>query len=298
MHCENCKARLQLWWDDQLTNEERAELKTHLDECEDCRQEFAANLEVWELMGRLPVPEPSGDMQAGFNVMLDRFKESVGEPAGVGSAGFGGFRQLFGRQPALATAFSLLLIAGGVGLGYAIRSAVPATASAASMATAGMATVAGTAASTAAVQPDSDRQQLAALSTQVHEMREMMMLSLLQNPSASERMRGVSYTSDIKNVNPGMAEALLATLNNDPNVNVRLTTLEALTHFANDPAVREGLVQSILQQDSPLVQSALADVMLKLQEKRSIRSFKKLLQQKDLNGMVRSKIQQTISRLT
>jgi HEAT repeats/Putative zinc-finger len=290
MHCENCKAQLQLWWTDQLSPEERAELKAHLDECEDCRLEFAANLEVWELMGRLPVPEPSGDMQAAFNVVLNRFKESVGEPAGMRSAGLGGFWQLFRLQPWLATAFSLLLIAGGVGLGYAIRRPVTVPVSAAAAAT--------TAAATDAAQPLSDRQQLAALSTQVHEMREMMMLSLLQNPSASERMRGVSYTSDIKNVNPGMADALLATLNNDPNVNVRLTTLEALTHFANDPAVREGLVQSILQQDSPLVQSALADVMLKLQEKRSIRSFKKLLQQKDLNGMVRTKIRQTINRLT
>jgi hypothetical protein len=285
MHCENCKAQLQLWWDDQLTSEERAELKTHLDECEDCHQEFAANLEVWELMGRLPVPEPSGDMQATFNAALGRFKQSVGEPAGMRSAGFGGFWQLFRLQPWLATAFSLLLIAGGVGLGYAIRR--PA-----------LATTATTAAATDAAQPVSDRQQLAALSTQVHEMREMMMLSLLQNPSASERMRGVSYTSDIKNVNPGMADALLATLNNDPNVNVRLTTLEALTHFANDPKVREGLVQSILEQDSPLVQSALADVMLKLQEKRAVKSFKKLLKQKDLNGMVKTKIEQTISRLT
>jgi hypothetical protein len=292
MHCENCKAQLQLWWDDQLTSEERAELKTHLDECEDCRQEFAANLEVWELMGRLPVPEPSGDMQASFNAVLSRFKESVGEPAGMRSVGFGGFRQLFRLQPWLATAFSLLLIAGGVGLGYAIRRPAtvsdPATTAAAQTA----------AAATDASQPVSDRQQLAALSTQVHEMREMMMLSLLQNPSASERMRGVSYTSDIKNVNPGMADALLATLNNDPNVNVRLTTLEALTHFANDPRVREGLVQSILEQDSPLVQSALADVMLKLQEKRAVKSFKKLLKQKDLNGMVKTKIEQTISRLT
>jgi hypothetical protein len=288
MHCENCKAQLQLWWNDQLTSDERAELKTHLDECEDCRQEFAANLEVWELMGRLPVPEPSGDMQASFNAVLNRFKESVGEPAGMRSAGFGSFMQLFRLQPWLATAFSLLLIAGGGGLGYAIRRPAPVSETAA----------AATNAAATAAQPVSDRQQLAALSTQVHETGEMMMLSLLQNPSASERMRGVSYTSDIKNVNPGMADALLATLNNDPNVNVRLTTLEALTHFANDPRVREGLVQSILEQDSPLVQSALADVMLKLQEKRAVKSFKKLLKQKDLNGMVKTKIEQTISRLT
>jgi len=42
----------------------------------------------------------------------------------------------------------------------------------------------------------------------------------------------------------------------------------------------------------------MADVMLKLQEKRAIQPFKKLLQQKDLNSMVRTKIEETITRLT
>jgi hypothetical protein len=46
------------------------------------------------------------------------------------------------------------------------------------------------------------------------------------------------------------------------------------------------------------MQAALADVMLKLQEKRAIQSFKKLLQQKGLNEMVRSKIEQVITCLT
>jgi HEAT repeat protein len=128
-------------------------------------------------------------------------------------------------------------------------------------------------------------------------MREMMMLSLLENPSASERIRGVGYTTEIKAANKQVIDALLTTLNNDPNVNVRLMTLDALTHFAGDAGVREGLVQSIVQQESPLVQSAMADVMLKLQEKRSIQPFKKLLQQKQLNTMVKTKIEQTINRL-
>jgi hypothetical protein len=141
------------------------------------------------------------------------------------------------------------------------------------------------------------KQQIDSLSAQVHDMREMMMLSLLENPSASERIRAVGFTSEITNVNAKMIEALLTTLNNDPNVNVRLMTLEALTHYAENPAVREGLVQSIVQQESPLVQSALADAMLKMQEKKSIQPFKKLLGQKSINGQVRTKIEQTISRL-
>jgi len=67
--------------------------------------------------------------------------------------------------------------------------------------------------------------------------------------------------------------------------------------LANHPEVRQGLVQSITQQDSPLLQSAIADVMLKLQEKRSVKSFEDLLKQKNLNPGVRDKIKQTITQL-
>jgi HEAT repeat protein len=123
------------------------------------------------------------------------------------------------------------------------------------------------------------------------------MLALLENPSASERMRGVSYTSEIKHADKEVINALLATLNNDPNVNVRLSTLDALVQLANHPEVREGLIKSIAQQDSPLMQSAIADVMLKLQEKRSVKSFKELLKQKNLDQGVRDKIKETITQL-
>ncbi len=94
-----------------------------------------------------------------------------------------------------------------------------------------------------------------------------------------------------------MVDALLETLNDDPNVNVRLVTLEALVKFANEPAVRQGLVQSIANQESPLMQSAIADVMVKLQEKRSVRSLQELLKKSDLNESIRSKIEMSISKL-
>jgi hypothetical protein len=318
MQCQKHKELLERWWNDQLTEEERADLRAQLAECEDCQRELAGSRELWDLMGYMPVPEPSGEMQVNFNAMLDSYKASVEgrkKPSGIA-----GLWQLLSGQPWLATAFSLLLIAGGFGLGYIVnRPAAPGIASTTGGPALSPVSSSVRPAQTAVVQPSSPVQpatglspsqgpavpsssstesRLEALSAQLHEMREMVMLSLLQNPSASERMRAVSYTSGSRNVNPNIATALLMTLNNDPNVNVRLTTLEALTHFAKDPVVREGLVQSILHQESPLVQAALADVMLKLQEKRAVRPFKKLLQQKDLNEMVRDKIEQTISRLT
>ena len=100
------------------------------------------------------------------------------------------------------------------------------------------------------------------------------------------------------NVDLKVIDALLTTLNEDPNVNVRLATLGALTKLADDPRVREGLVHSIEQQDSPIMQLAIADVMVKLQEKRSVRSLQRLLNKKDINPKVKLNIEKSILKLT
>src|SRR5471030_1199774 len=124
-----------------------------------------------------------------------------------------------------------------------------------------------------------------------------MVLTMLDNPLASERMKAVNYTSNLRDVDKRVIDALLATLNNDPNVNVRLSTLEALAALGNHPEVRTGLIKSITIQESPIIQLAIADVMLKLQEKRSVSSFKQLLKQKGLDDEVRQKVKETITKL-
>jgi HEAT repeats/Putative zinc-finger len=273
----NCEELLKGWMDDELTEAGRAEMEAHLAGCAECRQQVEANRRLWVAMGGVTVPPPSDRMQVRFDAMLDTYKqEELSRVRGV----FFYLRQLFAVRPGFTWAYSVILVVVGVGVGYLVSrafGAAPATGSGAA--------------------PASDKQQLQALSVQVREMREMVLLALLENPSASERIRGVSYTSEISKVNRNVIDALMSTLNNDPNSNVRLMTLEALTHYADDPVVREGLIQSILQQDSPLVQAALADVMLKLQEKKAVEPFKELLHQKDLNEMVRMKIRQTLTRL-
>jgi hypothetical protein len=307
MQCQKHKELLERWWNDRLTEAERAELEAELTGCEDCRRELEGSRELWELMGFMPVPEPSGEMQLQFNAMLESYKASEGV-ARKGTSALAALWQLFIVRPGMVAVFSVVLLLAGFGLGLLINrpktviiqtaAVVPVKAKVKDTGLAVRLETQVVAKQVAEEKPANESKQLEALTTQVHEMRELMMLSLLQNPAASERLRAVSYTSEIRHVNPNIAAALLATLNSDPNVNVRLTTLEALTHFARDPVIREGLIQAILQQDSPLVQAALADAMLKLQEKRAIQPFKKLLQQKDLNAMVRVKIEETITRLT
>ncbi len=228
---------------------------------------------LWQRMGNVPTPEPSPEMRTQFYTMLDSFEqEEKAKPQSVWTRIQETVKQRWSVGLAGQLAYGLVLLSVGVAAGVWWQ------------------------------RPNNEQvayqQRIDTLSVQVGEMRQMMMLSLLENPSATERLRAVSYTKDIPEVDHHVIDALLTTLDNDPNVNVRLVTLEALADLAHDARVREGLVQSLTRQESPLVQVALADVMVKLQEKRSLKPLRQLLRQPDTNDLVKSKLEQTIKDLS
>ncbi|SEO63499.1 zf-HC2 domain-containing protein [Mucilaginibacter sp. OK283] len=269
MNCAQYEEKFSGYISNELTAAERDEFEKHVSDCQGCMRELAEMQQVWALMGNMQAPEPGAHMELKFKAMLDTYKESVEEskPAFSIKEQIARLWQWQQRRP---LAYSMLIVLVSFGAGYlAFRG------------------------STAGKQDE----QLKDLTSQVHELKQTMMLAMLENPSASERIKAVSYTSEIKHADKEVIDALFATLNNDPNVNVRLSTLDALTQLAAHPEVRQGLIASIVQQDSPLLQSAIADVMLKLQEKKSVNSFKELLKQKGLNPGVKDKIKQTITQL-
>lgn len=145
--------------------------------------------------------------------------------------------------------------------------------------------------------PYNNEAKLDSLNSQVKNMKEIMMISMLDQSSPMERMKAVSFVTEMESVDTKVVSALLHTLNHDENVNVRVVTIEALAKFANVPEVRAGLVMSISNQESPIVQLALADLMVRIQEKKSVNQFKVLLAKKDLRYSVREKIEDTIKLL-
>lgn len=140
-------------------------------------------------------------------------------------------------------------------------------------------------------------EQINQLTSEVSQMREMMMISLLDNSSPTERLKAVNISNDIRTVDEKVVNALLKTLNNDPNVNVRVAAVDALLNHAGNASVRTGLINSIARQESPIVQAALADAMLALQETESVDEFKKLLDRNELDSNVRNKLENTIAAL-
>lgn len=223
---------------------------------------------LWEKLGKIETPSPSNEMKPRFYAMLDTYKnEQEAKREGVYEKLVTQLKAFFSPKPVLNWTYSLILaLFFGLG-GYFIGK-------------------------------NPNQEKVERLSSEVQDMKQMMMLSMLENPMATERLKAVSYTQELKTVDNQVVDALLTTLNNDENDNVRIVTVEALVELAHNPKVREGLVQSLMKQESPLVQVALADAMVKLQEKRSIAPFKKLLQKDDLNDLVKNKIKQSIKDLS
>ncbi len=275
MNCENASEMMVDWLNNQMPASERAAFELHLDECPDCQNELKATRQIWLTMGNVAVPKPSDNLPIQFYTMLETFKGA--ESKKVKKTAFWEelkykLETIFTQKMLFRLSYSMCLLFIGVAGGYWLNRQ----------------------------QSPDYREQIQTLSNQMQEMNQKMMLTLLENEnsSATERLKAVSYTEKIDQVDEKVVEALLSTLNNDSNVNVRLVTLEALAKLANNPKVREGLVQSILKQDTPLVQAALADIMVKLEEKRSIKPLQRLLEKDDTDVIVKTKIKESIKTLT
>ena len=133
-------------------------------------------------------------------------------------------------------------------------------------------------------------QRLDDVRAEIRVVEEMMASTLLNHSSPSQRIQTINQIRTCGAVDERMIAMLLDTLGHDPNVNVRLVALETLAIQTDRAAVRQGLVQSLSEQESPLVQVALTDVLVSLGEKTSVSQFRRLLERPDLNDIVRARI--------
>ncbi len=139
--------------------------------------------------------------------------------------------------------------------------------------------------------------EIKVLTERMEEMQATMMVSMLEEESVIDRLKGIQISQELPKTNEKVANALFMTLNNDESTNVRMAALQTLEAYADDPAIREGLINSITQQESPLMQVALAELMVELQERKSIDQFKQLLEKEGTPEEVKSTLKESIGKI-
>jgi HEAT repeats len=146
--------------------------------------------------------------------------------------------------------------------------------------------------------PRRGNDEIAKLRREVASTRELVALSLLQQQSATERLRGVDYTGRMNVMEPQVVSALVQAVARDSNVNVRLAAIDALAKAASDPGVVGSLTRSLPQQDSPMVQAALIDYLADAHDTQAVGALRQLAARPDLNPVVLERANLALKKLS
>lgn len=266
MKCEDYRAQLPEYWEGALKEEDKAALEMHLAACAACRSEADSLGGIWHGLARIPLAQPSRDLRRRFYERLDAYQQGVMEsPVRTPSIGER-LRGLFAMRPAFQIAFSAALLVVGFFSGYLADS-------------------------------KRDGSQLSELRAEVGNMRQLVALSLLQQQNASERLKGVNWAYHVEQSDTEVLSALLHTVNQDPNVNVRLAAVDALQTFASSPVARRGLIQSLGKQESPMVQVALIDAIAEFRDPQSAGALKAIAGNANANPEVRERAQWALRKI-
>jgi hypothetical protein len=240
--------------------EEPGPFQRHLEACAECRDEFNSLQSLWARMqGVVVEPPDSFAMRSRFGQLL---QASAKSPVRLGA---GAWR----LRPAFQFALALAVFGLGIVIGQRL----------------GLTTT-----------PES-LPEVTELRSELRETREMV-LSLMQRQSASDRLRGVNWSNQIGQPDNPVLAALLYTLQNDPNVNVRVASVSALEKFGQQEIVRQGLLEALGNQKNPLVQAALIDVVVVLRQTESVDILEKMADDSEVHESVRKQARWALEQLS
>jgi hypothetical protein len=132
---------------------------------------------------------------------------------------------------------------------------------------------------------------------EIKEMKEMLLYSLIDDESASQRIKAVNYAEEITNPNQKVIGVLVSTLNHDRNVNVRLAALYSLASFSDNRMVRDSLVASLPRQTEPLIQVMLINLLAAKKDSRAIGPIKEIISNSNTLPAVKEAAEQSLKTL-
>ncbi len=247
------------------------EARSHLAGCSQCSSEYESLSRLWDKLGMLDDELPGKAMRARFFSMLDGYRDGL-EISLQKQKHRHSLNPLIGAflpgRAAFQFAIAALILVAGILIGRLF---------------------------TFERQGTSD---MAQVREEVHSLRQMVALSLLQQQSASERLAGVSWSQRVRQPDEKVLGALVHALNFDPSVDVRLAAVDALSRFSSYSQIRQELIGSLPRQSSPLVQIALIDLMVEMGERQSAQVLRQLADDKNVNQTVRERAKWGLQRLS
>jgi HEAT repeat protein len=273
MDCNICKGNLMDYLTGALGGDAKRNVERHLEHCPACAAELAELRHVWEALGKLPQEEPGPELSTRFYAMLEDVKardaRAQAEKAlsGPEPGWFEAWlRGWWPERPAFQLAAALVLLAAGLGAGLILGSG------------------------------DGRDVELAMLRAEVRSMREVMTLALFDQTASADRLQAINTIRRNQEVAQPAVDALIITVKSDPNVNVRLAAVDALSRFLDRRSVREEMNKALMAQASPLVQVSLIDALSRAEDEQSLRTLQSIAEDEHADPVVRQHARMKIER--
>lgn len=232
-----------------LTTEERTELDN----------EFQFMESLWQSPDVVETVQPSAHMKANFYQMLEQEKvtSSVNVETNAGSGLLFSLTSLFQfSKPVGQFAMLCIVFLAGMGTQNLIK--------------------------------PNDATVVTQLESQVEELNSMMALSLLQQPTATERLSGVSYSNRLDQLPEELVQQLLGLLTNDRSTTVRLAIIKTLFDYQNFYQIETQLLEALQTQESAMVQLQLVDLISLRGSTSAMNELQKLIDEEKLSEDVLS----------
>ncbi len=254
MQCNEIEPLLIDYIDAQLSPAARANVEKHLETCVVCSHVYQEYKTLFTAMNTDKEMKPGPALREKFDIMLQS-ELNIDATTRILKEEEGKKVIAMKKQPSLLLriAASVILVAAGVLIGMKLVT-VPKV-------------------------PDNSA-QLADLQQEVKEVKEALMFNQLGNESAAERIKAVNYVEEMRNPDEKVINALLNTMNQDKNMNVRLAALYSVSKFSNSQLVRDSLVASLPRQKEPLMQIVLINILTEKKETKAIAPIRQILSDK------------------
>lgn len=185
----------------------------------------AAEIELWDALGEIEASEPSAQLRQGFYAKLER----ASRPTPMTR-----IREFFGFSGNMGWLTAAACVLVGLGTGMLLGES-----------------------------DQSDDARLIALEQDVSMLSRTLILDRLENEEPGKRLRGVLDAGLMTGNDTEIANALLLRATEDRVYSVRAAAIDALGSRISTPAIGQQIMASIQAAESPLVQLALIDLVLR-----------------------------------
>lgn len=260
MSCTEIENNIIDYIDGILAPEDVKMIESHINSCNSCKGAYQETKQLFSAFSEEPISQPTANLRTSFEQMLEKEKQEQTKVISLSTSDKNSYKSI------LQIAASVAILLTGYLLGGYQES-------------------------------KSHQQEIANYQEEQKQLKENMMLAMIDNSSPSKRIKAVNYTEELTTPDETILKALIERMQQDSNSNVRLTAVEALSKFTNSELVKTSLIETLSIEKDPSIQIEIIQILVQIQEKRALTPMKKLLEKPELPNYLKTQVSIGIAKL-